>query len=183
MRHAIPLVFLALLATAGVARAETNLAIMGGAMFPVSDFAETTDISPYLGARVEFQDVNARGQTAVLSYLLWGGFGLLFPDADLEAALKAAGQDTDGTYFEAGAGARVYTRSVLFLGGGVAYVRADQAGADKALNGVGFMVGLGAAFNRQSFKFEIEGRGKLALLQESTDIEHLELVAAIGFPF
>lgn len=183
MRHSIPLVIVALLATAGTSVAETNLAVMGGAMFPVSDFANTTDISPYLGARVELQDVNARGQTAVLSYLAWGGFGLLFPDADVEAALKAAGQDEDGTYFEAGVGARVYTRSALFLGGGVSYVHLDEAGPTKSLNGVGFMVGLGVAFNRTSFKFEIEGRGKLALLQESNDIEHLELVAAIGFPF
>jgi hypothetical protein len=183
MRYRILFATVTLLASAGAPLAATNLAIMGGALFPVSDFAKTVDLSPYLGARVEFQDVNARGQTAVISYLAWGGFALLLPDADVEAALKAAGQDEDGTYFDAGIGVRVYTRSALFLGGGVSYVNVNEAGPSNSLHGVGFMVGLGVAFNRESFKFEIEGRGNLGLLEDNNDVQHVQLLAAIGFPF
>jgi len=183
MRYRFALAALILLAMAGTAGAASNLAIMGGAMFPVGDFGDVTGISPYGGARIEFQDVNARGQTAVISYLAWGGFGLLLADSDYKTLLEAAGQDTDGSYLDLGVGGRVYTRSALFVGAGVSYVNVGLPGPGKSLNGIGLMVELGLCFNRESFKFEIEGRGDAAFLEESTDLEHLGVLAAIGFPF
>jgi hypothetical protein len=183
MRHRIAFATFILLAMAGTAGAASNLALMGGAMFPVGDFADATDISPYGGARIEFQDVNARGQTAVISYLAWGGFGLLLPDPDVEAALEAAGQDTDGTYFDFGIGGRVYTRSALFVGAGASYVNLSLPGPGDSLNGIGFIVELGLSFDRESFKFEIEGRGNAAFLEDSNDFQNLQALAAIGFPF
>ena len=183
MRYRFAVAALILLAMAGTAGAASNLALMGGAMFPVGDFGDATDISPYGGARIEFQDVNARGQTAVISYLAWGGFGLLLADGDYKKVLEAAGEDTDGTYFDLGIGGRVYTRSKLFVGAGVSYVNISQPGPGSGLNGIGFLVELGLCFNQESFKFEIEGRGNAAFLEESADAQNIQVLAAIGFPF
>ena len=88
MRIRVPIGLCLFLVLAGPAAAQTNLGVVGGALFPVGDFAETTDISPYIGARYELQDVNALGKVATVSYLVYGGYAFLLNDADYDALLE-----------------------------------------------------------------------------------------------
>ena len=106
MRRVTLLFLVCVFVGVGVAGAQTNLGISGGALLPLGDFEEATDISPYVGVRYEIQDVNALGQVAVLSYLIQGGFAFLQTDSRLETVLDAAGDKDDGYYFEGGVGAR-----------------------------------------------------------------------------
>jgi hypothetical protein len=181
MRYRLPLFILLALTIAGSAAAQTNLAIVGGALFPFGDFGDTSDISPYIGARYEIQDVNALGKVATTSYLIYGGYAFLLTSSDWEALV---GTDENGSYFDIGLGARVHSKANgLFAGVGAGYVNFNPAGVASSSNGLGLMVGLGLATNMTSFKLELEGRGNVAFMEGSQTITSVLVLLGIGFPF
>ncbi len=184
MRIRIPIGLFLVLVLAGPAAAQTNLGVVGGALFPVGDFAETADISPYIGARYELQDVNALGKVATVSYLVYGGYAFLVNDADFDAALKAVGIDDNGGYFDLGLGARVYSKSnSLFVGVGAEWVNLSPAGAESSSNGFGLNASLGFATAVTSFRLELEGRGNIAFLEGDRHIESFLVLIGLGLPF
>ena len=177
MRYRLPLFVLLALLTAGSVAAQTNLGIVGGALFPFGDFKDTSDISPYIGARYEVQDVNALGKVATTSYMIYGGYAFLLASSD-------AGTDENGGYFDIGLGARVHSKTNgLFAGVGAGYVNFNPAGALSSSNGLGVMVGLGIATNMTSFKLELEGRGNVGFMEGSQTITSILVLLGIGFPF
>ena len=184
MRMRIPIGLFLVLVLAVPAAAQTNLGVVGGALFPVGDFAKTTDISPYLGARYELQDVNALGKVATVSYLVYGGYAFLLTDADFDALLKSQGKDGNGGYFNLGLGARVYSKSTsLFVGIGAEYVNYNPAGAESSSNGFGLNAGLGFATAVTSFRLELEGRGNIVFLEGDTHIGSFLVLIGLGLPF
>ena len=162
-----------------------NLTLQGGALFPVSDFANTTDISPYGGLRFEWQDINALGQTAVQSFLLYGGYAALFAESDYKSLLEAAGSTADdGSYFEAGLATRVYSKkNSAFVGVGASYVNLNVPGPGEAKSGVGLMLGLGIANDSDSWRLELEGRANVAWVQDLDSIVSFMVLLGIGLPF
>jgi hypothetical protein len=177
MRYRLLLFVLLALTIAGTAAGQTNLAIVGGALFPFGDFEETSDISPYIGARYEVQDVNALGKVATTSYLIYGGYAFLIANSNFDT-------DESGSYFDIGLGARVHSKTNgLFAGVGAGYVNFNPAGATSSSNGLGVMVGLGIATNMTSFKLELEGRGNVGFMEGSQTITSILILLGIGFPF
>jgi hypothetical protein len=149
----------------------------------MSDFADTVEDSPYVGARLEVQDVNALGQAATLSFLVEGGFAILRTDAELKAVLAALGDTDDGSYFDIGVGVRAHSTAVpLFLGAGVAYVNLDDPGSPGSNGGFGAYVGLGFTFGPESFRFEIEGRANAGFINDRKNIQFLQALVGFGFP-
>jgi hypothetical protein len=173
------------LALPAVAMAGNNLTLQAGALFPVSDMADANTISPYGGLRFEWQDINALGQTAVQSFLVYGGYAILFIDSDYESSLVAADQSADdGGYFEAGVATRIYSKSnAAFVGVGGSYVSYDPAGPSGAKPGAGLMIGLGLANDSPTYRFEIEGRANVAWIQDYDSIVSFMVLVGVGLPF
>ena len=172
MRFWLPLCLGLVLPAAGGAGAQTNLGIVGGALVPVGDFNQTSDVSPYIGARYEIRDVNPLGRVAAMSYHVYGGTAFL------------QGQQANGNYFEIGLGTRVYSRSNgLFVGAGAGYVNYNPPGPSSSSNGLGLQVGLGLSTGMTSFRLEIEGRGNIAFLEGSDSIGSFLVLIGLGFPF
>lgn len=177
------LVIVLLLAVAVPAAAQTNLGVGGGVLLPIGDFGDVADASPYIGARWEVQDVNVLGQVAVMSFLVQGGFAFLQTDSDYEAALDAAGDSNDGSYFDIGLGARMYSSaSPLFVSVGGNYVNVDFAGPGDAENGFGMFAGAGLVFDTAVVKVDVEGRANIVFIQDD-NLTHFQILAAVGFPF
>lgn len=183
MRYSVIIFAAVLTLIAGTAFAQTNFGLMGGALFPFGDFGKTTDISPYVGATLEIQEVNAIGQVAVLSFIVQGGYAFLQTDADREEYLDMMGISGDGHYFDAGVGARVYsTANPLFLGAGVSYLNVKIAGQRNADNGIGGYVSVGFANKVSSFRLSIEGRANIGFVGNDT-ISHAQALVGFGLPF
>jgi hypothetical protein len=184
MRTSVVLVVLSIVVVAALpAGAQTNLGIGGGLLMPVGDFGDVADVSPYVGARWEMQDVNALGQVAVLSLLVQGGFAFLQTDSDLERSLDEAGESDDGGYFDIGLGARMYSSaSPLFVSVGGSYVNLDAPGPGDSENGGGLYAGAGLVIDTPSFKIDIEGRANVVFISDD-NLTHFQVLAAFGFPF
>jgi len=186
MRRLILVGFVLMIALPGGAVAQTNLGIVGGALFPVSDFGDVVEVSPYIGARFEIQDVNALGHVAVLTYIVQGGFALLQRKEIEGTTLLGATSpnNDDGSYFDIGLGLRAYSSAnPLFLSIGLSYVNLGLgAGTDNLHAGDGY-IGLGLVADRESWKFEIEMRINAMLVEGGEDLQHFQALASLGFPF
>jgi len=183
MRNVVLIFSAVVIVLASAASAQTNLGFTGGALFPVGDFGESADISPYIGVSLEIQDVNAIGQVAVLSFLVQGGYAFLRTDPDLEARLDEQGISEDGGCFDAGAGIRVYsTASPLFIGVGASYLNLKLAGDGDSNHGFGGYIGLGLASAVTSFRLSIEGRANIGFF-ENDNIEYFQALVGFGLPF
>jgi hypothetical protein len=169
----------------GAVLAANNLTLKGGALFPVSDWANTTKISPYFGLHFEFQDVNALGQTSLRGIQFYGGYALLLPDDDFKSAAETLGQTIeDGGYFDAGMAVRVYSKAnSAFVGVGGAYVGYDEPGPRGYKSGFGLMLGLGLANNAETFRLELEARANVAWIQDRDTIVGFFVLLGIGLPF
>jgi hypothetical protein len=183
MRRSIVLAAVLMLAAAIPAGAQTNLGIGGGLLLPVGDFGDIADASPYIGARWEVQDVNVLGQVAVMSFLVQGGFAFLQTDSDLEDALDALGDTDDGSYFDIGLGARMYSAaSPLFVSVGGNYVNLDAPGPGDSENGAGLYAGAGLVIDTPAVKVDVEGRANVVFIADD-NLTHFQILAAFGFPF
>jgi len=173
--------FLVMLASAAWA---TNLGLTAGILLPLGDFSDHADTSPYVGAHWEIQDVNARGQVALMSFVFQGGFAFLQTDGSFEKALDALGESGDGRYFDLGVGVRVHSAALpLFVTAGAHYVNLNPAGNAGAINGVGATVGLGLQKGTPQLKLGVEARVNVAALEDDVNLQHFLLLATIGLPF
>jgi len=162
----------------------TNLGVTGGALVPLGDFSDQAKASPYIGAHWEIQDVNARGQVALLSFVFQGGFAFLQTDDSFQKALDTLGESGDGSYFDLGAGVRVHSATLpLFVTAGANYVNLNPAGSGDAISGVGASVGLGVEKGTPQFKFGVEARVNFAALENDVNIQHVLILATLAFPF
>jgi len=160
-----------------------NLAVGGGALLPIADFSDIAAVSPYINGRYEIQDTNARGKTALRSYIIQAGFAFLQTNSDYEKALDLIGDTKDGTLFDVGLGARVYSKkNSLFVGAGGEYVRMDPPGelAD-ALDGAGFYAAAGLAKNTETFRLEVEVRASFVFGDDN--LQYFQFLANFGLPF
>ena len=177
----ITIIVLALLAP--VAGAQSNLGVTGGMLLPFGDLGDIADASPYVGARYEIQDVNALGQVAVMTFLVHGGFAFLQTDSDLEELLDEAGDTSDGSYFDAGLGMRVYSAaSPLFVGAGLGYANLDPAGSGDSVNGFLAHAGAGLVVDLPSIKVDLEGRVNF-VAGEDDNYQHFQVLLTLGLPF
>jgi hypothetical protein len=172
---------------ATAASAQSNLGIEAGAIFPFGKFGDTTDPSPYIGVRWERQDVNALGQTAVMSYIIRGGYSTLKTQTAFKNSMSLQGREVeDGTFFDVGLATRVYSKkNPLFVGAGASYVDIDRVGnlsGDKT-QGIGGFVGLGLSFGGDSVKFDLEGRAAVVAAWEGETLTWGQALLAIAFPF
>jgi hypothetical protein len=171
---------LLLASTAGA----TNLGLSAGVLMPIGDFADQADPSPYIGAHWEIQDINARGQAALLTVIVQGGFAFLKTDADLERALDAIGDSGDGSYFDVGAGVRVHSAALpIFVTAGANYVNLNPAGSGGSLHGGGGTIGLGVERSTAQIKYGAELRASFAVLENDVTEQHLLLMGTLGLPF
>lgn len=185
-RVAVALLVVAVLAAsvAPPAAAQNRLSAEAGGLFPFGDFGDANSTSLYIGARFEFQDVNALGAVAVVSYLLRAGYAPLAVDSDVEDALESDGQSTSSHLFNAGGGLRVYsTRSPLFMSFGVEYLNLDPPGNVDSQNGMNLNLGAGLTWGREALILEAEVRGHVAFFSDIDNIQYMIVQGNIGIPF
>ena len=169
---------------AAPAAAQNRLSAEAGGLFPFGDFADANSTSLYIGARFEFQDVNALGAVAVVSYLLRAGYAPLAVDSDRKSLLESVGESTSSHLFNAGGGLRVYsTKSPLFMSFGVEYLNLDLPGDIESKNGVNLNLGAGLTWGRESIILEAEVRGHVAFLEDIDNIQYMIVQGNIGIPF
>lgn len=183
MKRLVLLTLIALVPTLALAPqhadAQTRLGLEVGTYMPMGDLGDVADNSLWLGARAELQDVNALGQVAALSLVLQGGF------APLEFETPGEATTEDGSYFEIGAGARVYSMALpFFLSAGLAYSNYDTGGSSEG--GLTPSIGAGLNFGLGGIFVEFEARGRLTFLGDdfgAEDPRFVTLTAAVGLPF
>jgi hypothetical protein len=164
--------------------AQNRLSVEAGGLFPFGDFGDTNDTSLYIGARFEFQDVNALGAVAVVSYLLRAGYVPLRVKDDVKTALEQAGQSTDSNMFNAGGGLRVYsTKTPVFLSLGAEYLNLDPAGDVGSQSGMNLNLGAGLTWGRETFVLEAELRGYAAFFSDIKNVQYMTVQGQIGIPF
>lgn len=180
-RIATALVLVLVVLGASDASAQTRFSVEAGPLVPFGDFSDGVDGSAWIGARGEFQGVNALGQVAKLSFVVQTGY------ADLELADGAEG---DASLFAVGAGVRVYSVALpFFLHGGVEYISTDYESGDPLVDassntfgptlGGGFLFDFGAVF------VEVEARLHMGLGAGDDEIDprFTTFTAALGLPF
>ncbi|MCA9753940.1 MAG: hypothetical protein R3B81_12510 [bacterium] len=133
-----------LLVGATDALAQTRLAVFGGGLVPFGDLEDTTESSFRVGARMEYQPVNARGQRRLLAWFAQVAFSPLSVKAEAQEAARLAGASEDATLFGVEAGTRVYSRTApLFLQAGAGWARFDPPGDGDAGDALDFHLGAG----------------------------------------
>jgi hypothetical protein len=166
------------------AQAQNRLSVEAGGLFPFGDLGDATDTSLYIGARFEFQDINALGAVAVVSYLLRAGYAPMRVNDDTKSALEQAGESTDSNMFNAGGGLRVYsTKTPVFLSLGLEYLNLDPPGMVDSQNGMNVNLGAGLTWGRETFVVEAEVRGHLGFFSDIDNIQYMTLQGEIGVPF
>jgi hypothetical protein len=166
------------------ALAQNRLSAEGGALFPLGSFGDGYDTSLYIGARFEFQDTNALGQVAVLSYMLRAGYVPLRVKDSVKSALEMSGQSTDSYMFNAGGGIRAYSsRSPVFLSLGLQYLNLDPAGSLGSQSGFDTALGVGLTWGRESVILEVEAQGHAAFFSDIDNIQYVVVQGNVGIPF
>ena len=163
----------------GGASAQSRLSLEGGGLFPLGTMGDDVDVSPYLGATFELQDVNALGQTALLGVFLRGAYAPL----TVKDEAKTIYNDDSSSYFEAAIGVKAYSKAAPFyitVQGGYANYSPPGLGSK---NGLATGLGLGLDFGGPAIHVSLEGRANYAFMQDIDNISFLTTTAAIGFPF
>ena len=166
----------------GTAEAQTRFSVEAGPLIPYGDFADAVDGSAWIGARAEYQGVNALGQVANLGLVVQTGY------ADLELDTES---DADASLFAIGAGVRVYSAVLpFFLHGGVEYITTDiefdvpgVGPVDESSDSFGPTLGAGLDFPLGAVFIEVEGRLHMGLGGDGVDPRFTTLTAALGLPF
>jgi hypothetical protein len=166
------------------AQAQNRLAVEVGPLFPLGSFSDGHETSLYVGARFEFQNVNALGGVAVLSYTLNGGFAVLNVDSALESSLEQLGESTSSSLVNAGAGVRAYSQaSPLFFSLSVDYVNFNLPGDADSESGVDAALGLGLVRDLTAVVAELEFKGHAAFFSGADDLQYLILQVNLAIPF
>jgi len=165
------------------AHAETRLTVGAGGLVPFGDLGDVTDPSARAVIRLEFQPVNAIGQSSPLAYTVHVAYSDLSLDSQVKDLLIAAGEDTEPYLLEVGAGIRVHSRvAPFFLTGGAAYARYLPGGAGGDENGVDLHGGLGFLFPAGIVVLEAEATGHAVILDED-DLQFLAVTLGVALPF
>ena len=184
LRFAVIASALLVTALAPDAQAQNRLAVEAGPLFPVGSFMDSHDTSFHVGARFEFQNVNALGGVAVLSYTLRGGFAVLSVDRAVESALDQLGESTSSSLVNAGVGVRAYSvASPLFFSLGVDYMNFNVPGDADSESGVEAALGAGVVRDFTSVVAELEFKGHAAFFSDVDDLQYLTLQVNLGIPF
>ena len=166
------------------ARAQNRLAVEVGPLFPLGNFSDSHETSLYVGARFEFQSVNALGGVALLSYTLHGGFAVLSIDSALESSLDQLGESTSSSLVNAGAGIRAYSQaSPLFFTLGADYVNLNPPGDADSENGFDAALGIGVVRDLTAIVAELEFKGHAAFFSGVDNLQYLTLQVNVGIPF
>ena len=164
--------------------AQNRVSADAGALFPLSNFGDMYDTSLYIGARFEFQDTNALGQVAVMSYMLRAGYAPLQLKDGAKTSLESLGQSTSSYMFNAGGGVRAYSaKSPIFLSLGLAYLNFDPAGSMDGQHGADAALGLGLTWGRESVIVEVEVNGHAAFFSDIDNIQYVTVRGNVGIPF
>jgi hypothetical protein len=173
------LVLVVLALVAGPAHAQTRFSVEAGPLVPFSDFGDAVDASAWIGARLEYQPMNALGQVAELAFVAQTGY------ADLELDTNVEG---DASLWALGAGIRVYSMALpFFLHGGVEYMSTEleYGPVDASTDGFGPTFGAGLNFGLGGVFVEVEGRLHLGVGADDDEIDprFTTVTAALGLPF
>lgn len=166
------------------ADAQSRLTLYGGGLVPFGDLEEVADPSLQLGARVEYQPVNARGKRRLNSWFLQACWTPLELKPEVQAELEAAGESTDVHLAVVSVGARVYARAApLFLqiGGGWAWY--DRPGASSATDLVDFHLGAGFLIPIPLLYLEADATIHQALGSDDLSLTYLSVNAGVSLPF
>jgi hypothetical protein len=174
---------LALVCTSSVAVAGggTRISLDAGGLMPVGDMADVQKLSPYVGARWEYQEVNALGQISTRTWFLRFGYGFMLKE-DIPNLPDDA---NDGYFLDACIGLRAYASSrfspfFMSLSGGYAQYAPpgdSDTGYGGTLNG-----GLGIRLPALGFIFEAEARGHLTILDGVDNVQFFTGIVSLGIP-
>lgn len=163
--------------------AQTRLIVGAGGVIPFGDLGDRTDPSVRALVRLEFQPINALGKASPLAGTLYIAYTDFSLDSDLEAALLAAGEDTEPYLLEIGGGVRVHSRvAPFFLSGGAAYARYLPGGAAGDRNGLDVHGGLGFLVPAGIVVLEAEAAAHAVLLEDD-DLQFLAVTLGVALPF
>ena len=168
----------------GPAAAQNKIVLEGGALLPTGNLGDAYSTSPYLGAQIEFQQLNPLGQVALLGLFVKAGYAPLSLEDEVEAALEAQGLGTDSSYFELAVGAKANAAaSPLYLTVHAGYARFDPTADADAESGLATGIGAGLSCGAPAFHLAVEGRANFALFSDADNIEFFTLTAKLGLPF
>jgi hypothetical protein len=162
------------------ADAQTRISLDAGALLPVGDMDKVNDLSPYVGARWEYQETNALDRVSTRTWFLRFGYGLMVTDDALELA-----DDSDGHFWDLCIGGRAYASSrfspfFMSLSGG--YAQYSPPGPSDNYHGGTFNGGLGVRLPFLGFVFEAEARGHLTFLDGTDNIQFFTGNVSLGIP-
>jgi hypothetical protein len=162
------------------ADAQTRISLDAGALLPVGDMGDENDLSPYVGARWEYQETNALDRVSTRTWFLRFGYGLMVTDDALNLV-----DDSDGHYWDLCVGARAYASSrfspfFMSLSGG--YAQYAPPGPSDNYHGGTFNGGLGLRLPFLGFIFEAEARGHVTFLDGADNIQFFTGNVSLGIP-
>ena len=169
------------LSLASPAMAQTRLGVEVGLLAPTGDFGDSFDSSPWFGGRVEYQPTNPLGQVATLGLFARAAYADLQPSSALSAALELAGEDDSASYFDFGAGARVYSVALpFFVEVAANYASIDSGGESDS--GFAPHLGVGWNFGVAGIFVEAAARGH-AYMGDGDSQNFFTFTVAAGLPF
>jgi hypothetical protein len=176
-------VLLCLLVPAG-AGAQTRLTLFGGGLVPFGDLEKVTDPSLEVGARAEYQPVNALGKRRLNSWFLQACWTPLETKPELEAALASGGESADADLVVVSVGARIYSRAAPFflqVGGGWGLY--DAPGATSSEDVADFHVGAGFLLPIPLLYLEADASLHQAFGSNDLSLTYLSANAGVSLPF
>lgn len=174
---------LAFLCTSSVASAGggTRISLDAGGLLPVGDMADVHKLSPYVGARWEYQQVNALGQISTRTWFLRFGYGFMMKE-DIPNLPDDA---DDGHYLDACIGMRAYASSrfsPFFMSVSGGYAQYALPGDSDTFHGGTINGGLGVRLPMLGFIFEAEARGHLTFLDGVDNVQFFTGIVSLGIP-
>jgi hypothetical protein len=169
-----------LLVSSMPAAGQTRLSLDAGAIFPTGDLADVNAVSPWVGARWEYQDVNALGQISTRTWFLRLGYGIMREDLPEPPA-----DNSDGHYFDACIGGRAYAQSKFspfFVSVSGGYAQYQFPGPSDTYHGATFNGGLGVRFGVLGFVLEGEARGHVVFLDGTDNFQFFTGIVSLGIP-
>jgi hypothetical protein len=165
----------------GSARAQTRISLDAGGLLPVGDMGDVHKFSPYVGAKWEYQAVNALDRVSTRTWFLRFGYGFLQKE-DLPGLTDS---DSDGHYLDVCIGGRAYAHSrwspfFMSISGG--YAQYELPGPSDTHHGGTINGGLGVRLPFAGFVFEAEARGHLTFLDGTDNIQFFTGNVSLGIP-
>jgi hypothetical protein len=165
---------------AGSADAQTRISLDAGGLLPVGDMGDANGLSPWVGARWEYQATNALDRVSTRTWFLRFGYGFLQKDDALVVA-----DDSDGHFLDLCVGMRAYAHSrfsPFFMSVSGGYAQYQLPGPSDTNHGGTANGGLGVRIPLAGFVFEAEARGHLVFLDGTDNIQFFTGIVSLGIP-